>query len=402
VRSCLGAAQSLLRKGAAQGYTADASLAPEKLQLVSSLCFRASGQPLGAQATKSECEELLDKLTRQADALATGLPETAVESLHCMCKRARAKDYLVYSQDVSRLATSLSPPLDMWLQKLVQSGFQVAPAATGSMGEMEAEERMAAKQVKQLLPDAAEVVLLQQTGSFMYDLQVESSDRDFALIFMSDPQALLSTDPPPDEFHHHVDSGFGSDKRGEVEYSGRELGRFVVELAKGNPKNVELLFSGKAALRGWAMEELRAIRCRFLTLRCAKQYLGFISERLHRVAEVMEAASEGSPAAKASEISKLLYHAHHKMADLQRVLRNEWPHVALSGEERDRVLALRRRPPQSWQEVREQLQSAEEQRFALAQELKVVAEQKRLPAEVDAALLLQWLRSVRARSCQAG
>lgn len=34
-----------------------------------------------------------------------------------------------------------------------------------------------------------------------------------------------------------MNQGFASDKKGVVEYSGRELGSFLVLLAKGNPKN---------------------------------------------------------------------------------------------------------------------------------------------------------------------
>ena len=47
----------------------------------------------------------------------------------------------------------------------------------------------------------------------------------------------MSINPPQEEFSQHVNQGFASDKKGVVEYSGRELGSFLVLLAKGNPKN---------------------------------------------------------------------------------------------------------------------------------------------------------------------
>lgn len=85
--------------------------------------------------------------------------------------------------------------------------------------------------------------------------------------------------------------GFATDKKGVIEYSGRELGSFITLLAKGNPKNVpwltwlvtsiwiiwqllpsvwqvELLFSNKPAHRSWAWQELLGARQCFLTLRC--------------------------------------------------------------------------------------------------------------------------------------
>ena len=77
-------------------------------------------------------------------------------------------------------------------------------------------------------------------------------------------------------------AGFGADKRGEIEYSGKELGNFVVELAKGNPRNIELLYTDKPCTVGSVWQELKDMRRSFLTLRCADQYLGFISDRLKK------------------------------------------------------------------------------------------------------------------------
>ena len=43
--------------------------------------------------------------------------------------------------------------------------------------------------------------------------------------------------------HVCAPGGFAADKAGEVEYAGKELALFLAELAKGNPKNVEPLFT---------------------------------------------------------------------------------------------------------------------------------------------------------------
>eukprot|EP00438_Fugacium_kawagutii_P033094 Skav229607 [mRNA] locus=scaffold510:240159:244843:+ [translate_table: standard] len=98
---------------------------------------------------------------------------------------------------------------------------------------------------------------------------------------------------PPRRIPGRQAHGFATDKKGVVEYTGRELGFFVSNLAKGNPNNVELLFSEKPAHRSWAWKELVEARQCFLTLRCAKQYLGFISQRLLRAREVLQAAEGG-------------------------------------------------------------------------------------------------------------
>jgi len=143
------------------------------------------------------------------------------------------------------------------------------------------------------------------------------------------------------------DKGFATDKKGVIEYSGRELGSFITLLAKGNPKNVELLFSNKPAHRSWAWKELLGARHCFLTLRCAKQYLGFISERLFRARDVLKAGEGDNDdlLSRGGEFSKLLYHATHKMLDLGRILQGGCPVVTLSGEERQMVLKIRLQRP---------------------------------------------------------
>ncbi|CAK8988756.1 unnamed protein product [Durusdinium trenchii] len=162
-------------------------------------------------------------------------------------------------------------------------------------------------------------------------------------------------------------------------------------------RQVELLFTRKPNHHSWAWEELLEARECFLTLRCAKQYMGFISERLFRARDLLKGSEgESDEFERGSEFSKLLYHAHHKMLDLGRILRGGCPMVALSGKERQEVLELRLRRP-SRTDAQALLEKAEAQRAHLASELKVVEASKARPAEVDANALNKWLRSVRVR-----
>ncbi|CAE8612107.1 unnamed protein product [Polarella glacialis] len=433
LKACFGAAQSLLCKAVGRkgrgGYSESSGavplLTPETAEVVERLCARvatAGGLPaakveLADQLSLAAWTQLLQDLSGITDAAPPVPSKNLALCLDTWCDGLRAAEFRPFAAALGALAAefeaSEAGPLEAWRQQLAAAGFQaaalaVAPAAAPGAFE-DAEERTALAEIQGLLPEGSEMALLAQTGSYMYDLQVDSSDRDFTLLFLADPELLLSLSPPREEFSRHLQGGFGSDKRGEVEYSGRELGSFVALLAKGNPRNVEMLFSEKPALRGWAWEELRASRACFLTLRCASQYLGFISERLHRVAGVLEAAEAQEAAgcssalshSRASQVSKLLYHAHHEMADLGRVLRGSCPIVALKGEERQRVLQLRLQRPQSVAEVKQLLADAESQRAALAAELHAATEAKHLPAEVEAKPLLAWLRSVRARSAKA-
>lgn len=242
----------------------------------------------------------------------------------------------------------------------------------------------------------------------MYDLQVASSDMDFTLVYQAPPEDLLGLTPPKEDFDRQVPKGFASDKQGVVEYSGRELGSFLSLLAKGNPKNVELLFSRKPAHRSDIWEELVAARACFLTIRCAKQYLGFISERLLRVKELLDPGRSPGDAVpeddaplepeKAGQLSKLLYHAHHKLLELNRILEGGCPQVVLTGAEREKVMQLRLQRPRSFAEGLRLLAEAEGQRAAAADRLKAADEGGTLPKEVDAQALTRWLRSVRERA----
>jgi len=254
--------------------------------------------------------------------------------------------------------------------------------------------------LEEVLPEGASVVLMQQTGSFMYDLNIASSDKDYKVIFMTRPRQMLSFSPPRTFIQHHVNRGFAADKGGEVEYHMEELGVLVEELAKGNPSGVELLFSEKDAVRHPVFEELRRVRGLFLTMRCARQYLGFASDAVKKLKRKLSEA--GPVAERAAEFSKLLYYAHHKMLELRRILRGDAPMVALVGQERDKVLGLRNWRAGSADEVQRHYDEAEAERKALCQELDKADAEGRLPQEVDTEALLAWLRGLRLQSLIGG
>ncbi|CAJ1445009.1 unnamed protein product [Effrenium voratum] len=335
---------------------------------------------------------LLQQLGPAADA-APPLPAAVRTSLDQWCHKLRQEDYVIFRESLHDIADD-QKALQEWQQRCRnRSQGSCSPSP-----KLDEESAKAMEQVESLIPDRAELVFLAQSGSFMYDLQVETSDMDFTLVYQALPEALLSPSPPPEEFSRHVNQGFASDKRGVVEFAGRELGSFMALLAKGNPKNVELLFSGKAAHRSWAWEELLEARTCFLTLRCAKQYMGFISERLYRAQDLLKVEEgDGLNPQKASELSKLLYHANHKMLELDRILQGGSPAVALTGKERQAVLQLRLQRPSSLAEARKLVEQAELFRAQLATDLKAAESEQRLPAEVEAEPLLRWLRSVRVR-----
>ncbi|CAJ1424508.1 unnamed protein product [Effrenium voratum] len=405
LKACLGAATSLLHKEKRPKDKGASAAAP--IQIVHQLAVRAAkamGEDKAELVTQfdSLAEQgelsaapwklLLQQLGPAADA-APPLPAAVRTSLDQWCHKLRQEDYVIFRESLHDIADD-QKALQEWQQRCRnRSQGSCSPSP-----KLDEESAKAMEQVESLIPDRAELVFLAQSGSFMYDLQVETSDMDFTLVYQALPEALLSPSPPPEEFSRHVNQGFASDKRGVVEFAGRELGSFMALLAKGNPKNVELLFSGKAAHRSWAWEELLEARTCFLTLRCAKQYMGFISERLYRAQDLLKVEEgDGLNPQKASELSKLLYHANHKMLELDRILQGGSPAVALTGKERQAVLQLRLQRPSSLAEARKLVEQAELFRAQLATDLKAAESEQRLPAEVEAEPLLRWLRSVRVR-----
>eukprot|EP00931_Biecheleriopsis_adriatica_P008374 TRINITY_DN109574_c0_g1_i1.p1 TRINITY_DN109574_c0_g1~~TRINITY_DN109574_c0_g1_i1.p1 ORF type:complete len:899 (-),score=158.64 TRINITY_DN109574_c0_g1_i1:147-2444(-) len=294
--------------------------------------------------------------------------------------------------------------LDAWVDSIRHADFnifaqecanQYQPALTMAELPVEWSERLSGK-----WPKDAGLVFMTQTGSFMYNLHTASSDSDFSMIYLSPVEDLASRNPPSTEFHFHVNAEFGSDKTGEIEYSGKELAAFIVELAKGNPRNIELLFTRKQCHSSSVWEELRDRRRNFLTLRCAAQYLGFISDRLHKAApEVDEIDGDEAPRKR---FSKCMYHAYHKIFELKRILSGGEPSVVLEGEERGFVMGLRLQPPQSSDEASTILEAARAQYSELGKALDTMRESSTscLPAEVDEVALAEWLRGVRVR--QAG
>eukprot|EP00943_MAST-04B_sp_MAST-4B-sp1_P005150 g5150.t1 len=174
-----------------------------------------------------------------------------------------------------------------------------------------------------------EVSFIVRCGSFMYNLHTKASDEDYFICFIHSTRSLLSSKQCSSTFERHI-------HKVKIEYSGKEIGTFVLELAKGNPRNIEFLFVDPVhvihATSTWL--KLRALRWKFLTRRCINQYFGFINERLHQVEKLLkpyrkkmssEAEDDNDeemqiPVHIEDGIAKYFYHAYHKIFELKRIV----------------------------------------------------------------------------------
>lgn len=418
LKACVGPATGLIHKASRKNKKAadgadDASHDVSDVAALYDLCTRAArgcSEPELAEkalslrdAGDASCvswRALVIELSARVEQMPELSPlfPAAVES---WCVDIRATDYSSFAQELGHVFANSDAlcPLQLWLARLSAAGFPACmkehdlPAGPFLHDAGLVEELP--KDLQRQIPSGSEIVLMLQTGSFMYDLHIESSDRDYRVLFLTKPEQLLAVHPPSSEFRHNVNLGFGADKSGLDEFKGVELGTFVLELARGNPVNVELLFAQKAGACSSVWEELRAARTCFLTLRCCRQYLGFVADRLQKLARVVEAPSFGQ--LQSAQASKLAYQAQHKFLDLRRVLSGGMPQVALADEERERILELRRSRP-SLAEAQALFQAAQAEAEALRGRLDEAVAAGQLPEEVDGAALLEWLASVRERS----
>jgi predicted nucleotidyltransferase len=206
------------------------------------------------------------------------------------------------------------------------------------------------------LGEGTEITFMIRCGSFLYNLDTKGSDEDYFICFTSPTNALLRSKPPATQFERHVAKPMGADKAGEVEYAGKEVGLFLQELAKGNPRNIEFLFAApsRAINASPLWSKLRMFRKDFLTGRCIVQYLGFISERLHRVRKMIRPflGADGATMEKISYeaengISKYFYHAFHKIFELKRIVHYKDPIVRFpnGSDEREFIISIRKTRP---------------------------------------------------------
>jgi len=370
-------------------------LSQTETQAAAALCQRALATA-PCVALRSRTEDMVAKLdSRKAEwwALAQDLMTAAAKQPHSSGIElpAEAVDAWVdgiLQEDFSDFATSCH-------NRKIQTTLGMQPALAVDALESDWAERLAAA-----WPCKAGLIFMAHTGSFMYGLNLPSSDSDFSIVFLGDSQKLVSRIQPRTRFEHHVQGAFGSHKQGEIEYSGTELGPFLVDLAKGNARTVELLFTEKPHVASPAWLELRERRRTFLTVRCANQYFGFIKDRVCRAATELEGVSAGVcslPSDALRRIGKLLYHAYHKVFELRRILAGGQPIVELVGEEHRFVMNLRLSPPSCASEALAAVDAANMELETLGVRLKAVSVSGELPAEVDAGFLVAWLQSVRVR-----
>lgn len=222
----------------------------------------------------------------------------------------------------------------------------VPPPADFSLSLADGDEQ---DQIPVPLPEGS-VMFAAKSGSAMYNLSTAESDVDYSVIFATPTRSLLCDPAQMKHSTSTVSAPMGSDKSGVVEYDIKEFGPFLLELCKGNPRNIELLFlpveEALCVSPDWSW--VREHRHYFLTARCVNQYMGFVGDRLKRAHRLLSEAAPGPlPPETEAGCAKLLYHAYHKLFDLQRIVNYQDPIVRLADDslQRDFIMKIRNTRP---------------------------------------------------------
>ena len=345
-----------------------------------SLAAAARDTPFPTDAERAEWSRLCEVSVKAADTAGTAARKGKAADL----RQAGMQQWL---HELDAALLDPTPP-----------SAEPAPASAPTPALVELLERLGGP------VEASRVVHGVRGGSHMYGLATSASDEDYHFVFLSPATQLLELSPPPRHFERHVCMAFGSDKSGELESTGVELGEFVMLLAKGNPRNVELLWLDEAgdasapAAVAWPWNQLVMIRETFRTQVAFTQYLGLAGERLHRAQRLIEGGGGsggggggGGGALDAAALSKLFYHAFRVLFETARLRAGEALHVAPRGAERAFIMRVRHGPLEGPELAPAALLARGLEQLRELKELGAAT----LPAATDRRQLLEFVVSVR-------
>ena len=239
---------------------------------------------------------------------------------------------------------------------------------------------MLLKEFLDKFPPPAGVIFAKIWGSRSHNTAKESSDTDFAGVYLCPTKDILSLKPPEQTFKHDTaDDAAPRSKEESPDYAFYEVHHFSNLLLVGNPGILEYLYTEKLYMTTPEWDRLRNIRDRFLSQSAVLQYVGYMQGQMKRL---IHGQSLHTATGKYNE--KWAYHILRLTDDLQRICKGERPIVWKEGAEQEFLMRVRRNE-YTWLEVK----SLIEQRIAAA--FKGFPEP--MPAWDDKVLHNAWLKS---------
>ena len=268
------------------------------------------------------------------------------------------------------------------LAKLSASDFAITPVR---INELQAQQNELSNLIDSIgyplksIPEN-QILFLVQGGSKMYNVTVATSDIDYICVYVANTRSLASSLQWPKE---------STDNRGnqfEVEHICYEVRLFCESLLKGNPSVIELLYTDQISYLTNAWQVLRDNRELFISEAVVHQYLSWIEFHLKLV------KSNRNP----DKNTKYLYHAFHKLYELERLINKLPVSVTLSPEEREFIMQVRTASPDG-EFSRENLIAKVEERFQ-ALKYQTAARTWRYRENGDWQFLEKWILTLRSRN----
>lgn len=162
-------------------------------------------------------------------------------------------------------------------------------------------------------------------GSHSHDTQLPGSDIDYTGVYVAYNKDFLGLHPPSDTLTGE-----------KPDYQVHEIKKFCDLLIKGNPGIIEMLFTDRFMWSDPKWKPLYEARKKFLCTNVVKQYLGYSVAQLQRFKHSKPVHSKGGVAGE-----KWCYHMVRVAWDAERIALGGEPLVWKTGEEKEKLMAIR-------------------------------------------------------------
>lgn len=216
-----------------------------------------------------------------------------------------------------------------------------------------------------------DIIMTRVAGSRCFNLDIETSDWDWAGVYVAPLRVLIGLTPPAKE-SYAIDA---------PNCQFHEVRRFAEMLNEGTPAAIESMFCDRMIHVTPPWEALRLIRHRFVTQKCVKKYIDYGKGQLNKYLKGEAVHSKGG---KPGE--KWLYHVVRLAKQAVRIAEGRMPCNWTEGEDREYILDIRRSKMPEGTVV-----SVARELFDKATDMAPYP----LPAEPDTAALEKWLLNTR-------
>ncbi|KAM9967369.1 hypothetical protein ACTFIW_001453 [Dictyostelium discoideum] len=257
---------------------------------------------------------------------------------------------------------------------------------------------------KNIENDESKVIYFTLAGSHSFNLNVESSDKDYFGVYCSDIDDILVGDIKQPIIDSHEPD----------DYILFEVERFCELLYKGNPKLIEPMFTTRFCYKSPIWEQLFLNRKELISQSAIQHYLSYSKSQMGDASKLIfkngspisiecggsEQEEEDKKKLLLSMINsnhsycKKLYHTYRLLLDTKRMLELGEPMVYLQGEEREKIMKIRMGEEDLTATLAE-IQQLFNQCYARFQEVK---EKKLIQENLNIKVLNDWLIKVRKQS----